>query len=478
MNNKKKKANRRLKCVGEDRISELPDAIIIHILSLLASTKLCVKTCVLSKRWHHLWTFVPNIIFDEHDFPYILFDERRHHIMERVVNKTLALRSSSKLNNFSIQISDIQDMYPSFESWLQLAVERAVESLTLDFIHNGHSSTGYLLPQFLYSNSHIRILTTEVCEFVPDGRISWSALKELSIRQATLTDEVIQNILYGTPLLEDLELNFCHGIKLLDLSLKPKLKNLVVNVQVLHVNDSRYYHFELKIVGPYVETLKLSWSRDNFKCKLMNMSSLVKATLDIDFLDDDDYIEEWYPNMVKELVENVLPAEQLQLTNYCTQALSTLRMDVMASLSSNLRSLDVDCRGEEYLYGIECVLQCAHKLEKLVIFFDYGRSSKSKYDGYTKDYWTNAEIPSCLDSHLKTIEISGLIRTRVVVEFLQFLLKNSRVLDKMVLRHFNHKYGLILAERLSSYPRSSQKAVFLAPKSISKATLNFKELFL
>ncbi|XP_055960846.1 F-box protein At5g03100-like isoform X2 [Mercurialis annua] len=456
MNNNKKKAIRRLKCVGEDRISELPDAIIIHILSLLPSTKLCAKTSVLSKRWHNLWTYVPNLIFSQSHFPDILIDELEYQldIIKRVVNKTLALHSSSKLNTFSIEISDIRPLYSSIESWLQLAVGRAVESLTLEFIHNGRSSTGYLLPQFLYSNSHIRILTTKLCEFVPDGRISWSALKELSIWRATLNDDVIQNILYGTPLLENLHLILCCGIKLLDLSLKPELKTLVINVS--------NYDSELKIVGPYVETLKISWTSDNFKCKLMNMSSLVKATLDFELIDHEDDPQESCLDMVDELVENVLPAEQLQLTNFCTQALSTLRMDVMESLSSNLRSLDVDCRGEEYLCGIERVLQCSHKLEKLVIYFDYGRSFK--YDGYRKDYWTNAEIPSCLDSHLKTIEISGLIRTRVVVEFLQFLLKNSRVLDNMILRHFNHKYGLILAERLSSYPRSSQKAVFLAPK--------------
>ncbi|XP_050218144.1 F-box/LRR-repeat protein 25-like isoform X2 [Mercurialis annua] len=367
MNTQKKKANRRLKSVGEDCISELPDEIIIHILSFLPSTKLCVKTSVLSKRWHHLWTYVPNIILTEYDFPY---DECEHHIMERVVNKALALHSSSKINYFSIQIPDSQDLYESIESWLQLAAGRAVESLTLNI--NG-SSARYLFPEFLYSNSNIQSLTTKLWEFVPDARISWSALKELSIRQATLNDEVIQNILCGTPVLEDLQLHFCHGIKLLDLSLKPKLKNLVINVKESYFGD-RDYDFKLKIVGPYVEILKLHWSRDNLRCKLMNMSSLVKATLDIEVIDDedgeDDY-QEWCPDMVKELVENVLPSEQLQLTNFCTLALSTLRMDVMASLSSNLKSLNVDCRGEEYLCGIERILQCSPKLEKLVIFFDY-----------------------------------------------------------------------------------------------------------
>ncbi|XP_050217748.1 putative F-box/LRR-repeat protein At5g02930 [Mercurialis annua] len=248
-----------------------------------------------------------------------MVEGHKHRIIKRVVNETLALHSSSKLDKFSIQI-DLRKLY-----------HPSIELLTLAFTINGRSSTGYLLPQFLYSNSHIRILTTTLCEFVPHGRISWSALKMLSIQEATLNDEVIQNILNGTPVLEDLQLYFCCGIKLLDLSLKPKLKNLVINVCAFYFRGSDD-NFELKIVGPFVETLKISGSWVNFKCKLMSMSSLVKATLNFKVMDDGDHSQERCQNMVKELIENVLPAEQLQLTNFCTQALSTLRMDVKASI--------------------------------------------------------------------------------------------------------------------------------------------------
>ncbi|XP_050216941.1 F-box/LRR-repeat protein At5g02910-like isoform X2 [Mercurialis annua] len=464
MNKHKKKANRGLKSVGEDRISELPDEIIIHILSFLPSTKSCVKTSVLSKRWHNLWTCVPNLIFSQSHFSRFVFDEVD--CLKRVVNKTLALHSFSKLNSFSIQVPDLRQLYPSIELWLQLAVKRAVESLTLDFLDIPRSpsdrpSAGYLLPQFVYSNSHMQILTTKFCEFVPHGRISWSALKKLSIRQSLLNDEVIQNILNGTPALENLQLIFCCGVKLLDLSSKPKLKKLVIKVNEYCLMGSDY-NYELKIVGPYLETLKILGLWGLFKCKLMKMSSLMGATLDFGVFNDGDESQVRRQNMAKELLENVLHAEQLKLKNHCTEALSKLRMDVLVSLSSNLKSLDVDCHGRSYLRGIERVLCCAHKLEKLVIFFNYSRSSTSEPDDYGKNYWRNAEIPSCLDSHLKTIVISGELRSRVVLEFLQFLLMNSNILEKMIVQNcFNHQTPLRLAEKLSRYPRSSQQALFL-----------------
>ncbi|EEF37698.1 conserved hypothetical protein [Ricinus communis] len=42
-----------------DRISALPDPL----LSFLPLAKEAVKTSGLSRRWQHLWTHVPNLIF-------------------------------------------------------------------------------------------------------------------------------------------------------------------------------------------------------------------------------------------------------------------------------------------------------------------------------------------------------------------------------------------------------------------------------
>lgn len=45
----------------EDMLSDLPDCVLLHILSLL-DTKYAVQTCILSSRWKHLWKRLPTLI--------------------------------------------------------------------------------------------------------------------------------------------------------------------------------------------------------------------------------------------------------------------------------------------------------------------------------------------------------------------------------------------------------------------------------
>ncbi|KAL0773417.1 hypothetical protein Bca101_038568 [Brassica carinata] len=53
-----------------DRISDLPDTLLLRVLSLLPSAKDVVATMVLSKRWEFLWLSVPRLVFDDQDIEY------------------------------------------------------------------------------------------------------------------------------------------------------------------------------------------------------------------------------------------------------------------------------------------------------------------------------------------------------------------------------------------------------------------------
>ncbi|AES90503.2 putative F-box domain, leucine-rich repeat domain, L domain-containing protein [Medicago truncatula] len=52
---------------NEDKLSDLPECVILHILSFLDS-KHAVQTCVLSTRWKHLWARIPTLILHSSNF--------------------------------------------------------------------------------------------------------------------------------------------------------------------------------------------------------------------------------------------------------------------------------------------------------------------------------------------------------------------------------------------------------------------------
>jgi hypothetical protein len=51
----------------EDRLSDLPDCVLLHIVSFLC-VKFAVQTRVLSPRWKFLWKFIPTLILHSSKF--------------------------------------------------------------------------------------------------------------------------------------------------------------------------------------------------------------------------------------------------------------------------------------------------------------------------------------------------------------------------------------------------------------------------
>ncbi|CAN1836917.1 Putative F-box/LRR-repeat protein At5g02930 [Linum perenne] len=68
-----------------DRLSDLPDSVLHHILSFL-DTKSSVQTCILSRRWRSLWKYVPVLTFSKSSL-------RSNCDFEQYVDKVLSVRS-------------------------------------------------------------------------------------------------------------------------------------------------------------------------------------------------------------------------------------------------------------------------------------------------------------------------------------------------------------------------------------------------
>uniref|UniRef100_A0A0D3HJ97 F-box domain-containing protein n=1 Tax=Oryza barthii TaxID=65489 RepID=A0A0D3HJ97_9ORYZ len=108
---------------GGDHIGALPDALLQHVLSFLQSKEV-VRTCVLARRWRHLWKSVPVLRVTG-------ADEAIHKFMDHL----LLLRDRSPLEAcvFAFCLYSKHDA-PFANLWIRYVLSCQVRVLTLDII--------------------------------------------------------------------------------------------------------------------------------------------------------------------------------------------------------------------------------------------------------------------------------------------------------------------------------------------------------
>ncbi|XP_071674916.1 F-box protein At5g03100 [Lolium perenne] len=118
---------------GVDRIGALPDEILHHLLSFLPAEE-AVRTCVLARRWRHVWKFTTGLrIVESEDFPRSIQDVRDF------VDYLLILRGHEPLNTFEVELSDLsQDDAPYLNLWARFALLCKVRELTLCLYHTDY----------------------------------------------------------------------------------------------------------------------------------------------------------------------------------------------------------------------------------------------------------------------------------------------------------------------------------------------------
>lgn len=123
---------------SDDRLSELPDALILVILSLLPVQDV-VATTLLSKRWLHLWTTTPSLHFWS-----------RSDNFRTLVSSALARWKGSKILKFSLDFLFDLPLTTDLDPWLLFAMEKQVEEL---YLNVSNSEREYYAPHLPRSQS-------------------------------------------------------------------------------------------------------------------------------------------------------------------------------------------------------------------------------------------------------------------------------------------------------------------------------------
>ncbi|KAL1189742.1 F-box/LRR-repeat protein [Cardamine amara subsp. amara] len=192
---------------SKDIISNLPEALICHILSFL-STKDAALTSVLSKRWRYLLAFVPNLDFDNTIYDRPKMGRRKKLELRQsfkvFVDRVMALQGNVPLNKFSLRCKIGSD--PSrVNGWVLKVLERSVVELDL------YISSEYcypLPPKVLMSKTLVRLKVAGTDEFTIDvGEVFLPKLKTLHFNDVSFRDEsgaAFAKLISGCHALEEL----------------------------------------------------------------------------------------------------------------------------------------------------------------------------------------------------------------------------------------------------------------------------------
>ncbi|KAK1440523.1 hypothetical protein QVD17_06351 [Tagetes erecta] len=217
-----------------DRISELPDFIIHHILSLippwfwisltdwsdrrLDRNSQLVRMSVLSKKWFHLTASFPILDFNLDNFTelcrqcffkYVEYATSRfcHH---NVTAHTFKLKTT---------LLDPAELY-IVNRCIELVLKNGVRELVIDVFDDPYAFVKplpkYRLPNMLLSVSMLKSLTIHGCHLpsslMVDG-VRFKSLIKLSLENVSIDDEVIKYLTTSCPLLQELKITSCEGLK-------------------------------------------------------------------------------------------------------------------------------------------------------------------------------------------------------------------------------------------------------------------------
>nr|XP_043612094.1 F-box/LRR-repeat protein 25-like [Erigeron canadensis] len=233
--------------IAEDRISNLPDDLIADkILSRFLDTRFVISTGIISKRWQHLWKYVPCLLFNDKSYCKaaeeslldVGFSDQAFLEFYNGVNITLGQYQLEYMNKFYLDANYETRFASLVENWIDFAV-------------------GY-------------------CLLDPHIGITWNNLKVLTISHSRVEEDFIPKIVSGSPLLETLTLRCCHG-SLIDIT-SPSVKNLIL----LGYEADELVNF-VHINAPHITFLKIVDSLWISAIVFRNVSSLLKAYLNFDF---------------------------------------------------------------------------------------------------------------------------------------------------------------------------------------------------
>ncbi|XP_004288754.1 PREDICTED: putative F-box/LRR-repeat protein At5g41840-like [Fragaria vesca subsp. vesca] len=261
---------------GEDKISQLPDALLSHMLSFV-ETEQAVRTSILSTRWKNIWASVPSLFF-----VHCCCKERgssNHAVFVSFVDRALHCRGLLDIQRFYLRYYCFSVDLSRIDGWIRNVIRRNVVELKLCVRVYEDTVEKIELPKTIFLCKTLVILKLNFNCFIyaPPESGCFPNLKVLHIRLDCPDKDFLEKLFTFFPLLEDL---FIYGRLSSDISgtfklFVPELKRLKIDF-ASNMSYEDPYEYYLSINAPKLEYLDL---RVDFLRSIVfdNAKSLVKA---------------------------------------------------------------------------------------------------------------------------------------------------------------------------------------------------------
>ncbi|KAK2405582.1 F-box/FBD/LRR-repeat protein [Trifolium repens] len=392
----------------EDMISNLPEFIIGHILTLL-DTKNAIETSVLSWRWRYMWTFITKLSFNDNELPISFPRERTKTWFVSYVSRVLLHLNSASIEEFSLQINEKYDSY-LINQWISAVSNKRVKRI---HVSSFKACDLFFCPLFkCQSLEELLLDMTGGCSIKIPTFVSLSSLTVLHLVGITFTcysSNTSKELTLNFPVLREYKAWGCAWLDVKSLTLEAPLLEEVS----LSYNES---HAEIKLCASHLT--EFYYHSDRTAETIVLDAHIASTNIVLSYFRDTNVQETW-----------IFVCKLLTVNAKCSKL----------CLEVNWRYL---AREEHYLAGIpefgllrdlelyyvtgEVLLRLLLKspcLETLVCYrlLDFDEEEPVNF----------ATVPDCFLSTLKVVKFENISGNKCELSFAKFVMENAQVLEKI-----------------------------------------------
>ncbi|XP_057506585.1 putative F-box/LRR-repeat protein At5g02930 [Actinidia eriantha] len=405
------------------------------------------------------------------------------------INRTLLLYKGPKIQKLNITFTYSKADAHHIDSWIHFASAHNVNEISLDLHFNrlwpdNPSLDFYKVPHFIFSSTSLTVLTLVKCVIVFPINYKLSSLKILSLKDVYFSSGAIKDLISSSPILEFLSLTYCERFRDLQLFIFQKgLKTLKI-----HEDDFLSSSSILSVSAPYVNSFELVTSLHRKYYFIHDIQSLHSATF---------ACNKWhctYKGENEDFIFKIFDAVQhVKDLQFCSCYIEALFHRHREDQSAGCPSFDLTCPRlktqltSKMLSGTVYMLRHSPNIETLIISINkivYKELDENVEGG---EHWRVQEPEFVhLLCNLKTVKIYNFTNNLIAVpdttseelleqlqigmNFLRFLLKNSRALERMIIttgsdiffgdqsKSKKLKLMLQVSRELLAFPRASPNA--------------------